>query len=167
MRYRPSARFRPYVVAALRCGHWEAVDKLIDHGAHSLLRHKGSGKTITYGLHDGGNEWNGARNMAKALGDICGCSFIENRNRKRSRKKDQVSGFSIDLARSELRTFHRSTDVDALHERHQIAAAELTRLREDGSRAAIDQARLVIAELRDVETHLSKLHQPFTPMLPA
>jgi hypothetical protein len=159
MKYQPSTRYRPYVQAALRCGHWEPLARTVDGGGHALLRHKETGVTVTYALHDGGNEWNGARNMAKALQDACGCQFIEPRNRKRSRKKIETSGFDPALAACQNAAWSR--EVDGLREQHATLTDEIKALAVSGNRTAVAEARDLVAQVLKVEQRLAELHQPF------
>src|SRR5690606_40444553 len=115
LRYAPSKRYAKYVKAAMACGHWRDGAKVTGNDK-ALLVHIRTGKTVAYGLHDGGSDWNGARNFAKEAGDICGCLFVQPRGRKRSRKADQRTDFDPSRARRENERWRESWggDVEAL-----------------------------------------------------
>lgn len=160
---KPATRYAEYVRKVKACGHWE-YDKSTGRDK-AVLRHK-SGATVAYNLHDGGNDWNGARNFAAEAGRACGCKFIESRGRKKSRKKIETSGFSLDAATREQRTFHAARGEDI--ERH---TAERDRLVEEmrdaarsGKRERICGIRDSLRRVREIEADLSeKFHQHIEP----
>lgn len=79
---KPSSRYAEYVRKLAACGHWTFTG--ITGGDKAVLRH--GRESVAYGMHDGGNERNGPRNFAAAAQRACGCTFIQPRGRKRSRK---------------------------------------------------------------------------------
>lgn len=165
---RPSPRYRPFVSAMLACGHWEQTDRTYDGGARAILRHKASGRTISYATHDTGNDSNGARNMAHDAGRICGCTFIQHRSRKRSRKAPQRSGFNLydsrDTSEHEQRRLDRHAELVAA----QLRTVErIEQLRQQASREASQQARDTVRRLRHIEQLLEQTHLPYTPYAPA
>lgn len=85
--YKPSPRYSEYA-RKIKCDEWECAGKTGDDKA--VLRHTRTGVTVAYGLHDGGNDWNGPRNFAAAVQAACGCRLIEPRGRKKSRKSLRV-----------------------------------------------------------------------------
>lgn len=81
---KPSKRFSEYVPKILACGHWEATGKIV--GNHlAEIRSTTGAESIFYGLHDGGNDLNSARNFATKAQRVCGCKFIEPRRRNAGR----------------------------------------------------------------------------------
>jgi|GEM_PF-5058289 len=117
MKYKPSARYAAYVRKILACGHWADGEQLVgNHNA--ILIHQSSGQTISYSLHDGGNDINSARRMARDAEQLCACSFLEARGRKKSRKAVVM----YDDARARADAKKRGDRADA--------AADLIELRE-------------------------------------
>lgn len=93
---KPSTRYSQYVRLII-CDEWESLGRRgNDKG---VLRHKVTGKTVAYNLHDGGNDWNGPRNFAAEVQRECGCRLIEARGRKRSRKAVPTSDEEVEVAR--------------------------------------------------------------------
>lgn len=90
---KPSPRFKEYVQKILACGHWRSGGPNGSHGG--LLIHSGTGETIVYQTHDGGNDLNSARNFAADAGKRCGCQFVEHRRRRPGKGRAQTTGFSI------------------------------------------------------------------------
>lgn len=163
----PSARYRQYVDKVRACGHWVFVR--MDGKAHAVIEHVATGQTWTYSTHDGGSEHNAARNFAKSVGDICGCVFIENRNRRRSRKAPQVSGFSLARAARESAAFHRAVDgeVGDLIRKRDRLIAEMKRLARKRSRDCIKRIPALIQSVQAIEATLSeRFHQPVEPFDP-
>lgn len=165
VRYAPSKRYAPYVKALMECGHWSDAETTT--GGHvAQLVHNATGQTVAYALHDGGNEWNAGRNFAKQAGDICGCTFIQPRGRKRSRKAVERTDFDIVRARRENEQWHESqgANIDALQTRHADAALRLDELSAGTpSRADLAEARQLCSEITETEAALTRLCQPFTP----
>lgn len=163
--YPPSKRFAEYVKAVMACGHWSDAETVIGNHAGQLV-HTATGQTVGYLLHDGGNDVNGPRNFARKAGAICGCTFIQPRGRKSSRKSIRGTGFDIKRARRETKKWHETegAQIDALHERHDAAATRLDELSAGSpTRAEIEEARGLCAEITETEAALTRLCQPFTP----
>lgn len=119
MKYAPSKRFGEYVRKLMACGHWEDAERADgDHVA--WVRHKATGKELNYQLHDGGNDTNSPRNMARAAQDICGCKFIEVRGRKRSRKAVRMYDAPKRSAKAEAK---RLAEFNARREREALQRA--------------------------------------------
>lgn len=162
LRYKPSKRWRPIVQAALKCGHWEAVGQTTDGGSSGLLRHIATGRTVTYALHDGGNDYNGCRNGAKLMQSICGCQFIEPRGRKRSRKPVGPSGFTLEKAKREHDQFIQSWSerVDALYDERAEEIAAVAELAYRETRAAIRGIPKHLRRIKAIERELANLNSP-------
>jgi len=119
MKYAPSKRFGEYVRKLMACGHWDDAER--SDGDHvAWIRHKATGLELSYQLHDGGNDTNSPRNMARAAQDICGCKFIEARGRKRSRKRIEQYERTPRSAKSELK---RLAEFEARREREALQRA--------------------------------------------
>ena len=129
---RPSARFAEYV-RKIACDEWEFVGT--SGGDKGILRHK-SGATVAYGLHDGGNDWNGPRNFATEVQRICGCRLIEHRGRKRSRKSAPGADPQVEASRRR----HAAEFAAKAEERERQRAQEEQR-RLAAERAAADDRR--------------------------
>lgn len=158
---RPSARYRPFVQKLLACGHWRMTNRTTDGGAKGVLEHVDSAATVCFATSDNGHEWNNARNMAHDAERICGCSFVEHRNRRRSRKAPERSGFSLEGTR------RNDTGEDARRARHgdllgaqQATITTLERMVADG---ATREAGQVALRLRDIEERLAETYLPYTP----
>lgn len=169
MKYRPSSRFREYVKKVMACGHWADGEQAIG-GDKAVLIHSSTGKTIAYQLHDGGNDWNSARNFATEAGAICGCSFVENRNRRRSRKAPETTDFNIARAQREQASWHGEwgPQIDRAHERRDAATVRLREIKASPStHATQNEAKKLIGQILAAEQVLCDYHQPFTPFSPA
>lgn len=86
----PSKRYAE-VLSKITCDHWVCEGRN-DHQA--FIRCILNGVRLSYGTHDGGNEWNSARNFAADMEKACGCRLIDHRNRRRSRKAFRPSGYT-------------------------------------------------------------------------
>lgn len=166
MKFKPSTRAAGYVRAALKCGHWEDAEQKNSHEA--FLRHIESGVLIGYPMHDGGSDYNSARNSANAMSALCGCKFVEARGRKRSRKADQHTDFDVTQAVREQRAWHREHDAQIEHwqQKRSTAIATLKRI-EHLKAEQREQALEACAQIIDAETHLRELHQIVEPFDPA
>lgn len=151
---KPSPRFAEYV-RKIKCGEWESLGPLgSDKGA---LRHTHTGQTVAYNTHDGGNEWNGARNFALTVQRICGCRLIEPRGRKRSRKAFRPSGFRVETSRPNPAVSARITELD---ERHAELRKRWDDLTANPTRENALAARQLLAEASGIEDELEALYQP-------
>lgn len=151
MIFKPSKRYAQYVPSVLACGHWEETGELSKH-SHAIIRHTATGATTAYATHDGGNEYNGARNFAQDCGRVCGCEFVEHRNRRRSRKADQVSGFVMPVESTEPEW------ISELWDRHHTLHENLQTMAAQPGRPNIKQARKLAKALHQIER---KLHNAF------
>lgn len=153
----PGPRHAEYVRKIAKCGHWEFVKTT--GGDKAVLAHRASGQTIAYGLHDGGNDYNSARNFATEAQRICGCRFIESRGRKRSRKKIETSGYQPRKTQSEL---DRSIEIDALLAEFADVDSRLYSYRVMPNRGRSDAAEAapLAARLIEIEQRLAALHHP-------
>lgn len=154
---KPSGRFWEYVRKVKSCGHWECDGRKGSDVA--VIRHVASGATLAYQLHDGGNDLNSARNFAASAQQVCGCKFVEQRSRKRSRKAPELTGFSP------TSSFSNPTQatVDRLNAQwrgldEQVAVFEA--LGSAATRSQINEALAVIRRRMQVEQKLRDLHQP-------
>lgn len=152
---RPSKRYAEYI-RRIKCDHWVADDKPVGNDK-AVLRCVLNDATAAYGLHDGGNDWNGPRNFAADIQKGCGCQIIESRGRKKSRKAIRPSGFSVASAHSPSPT---STEVEALMSQHDELRREFSELLKRGDRSAAERARGVLHEASVVANRLRALHQP-------
>lgn len=149
--HKPSKRYSEYVPAILSCGHWEETGTLSKH-SHAVIRHTATGATSAYATHDGGNDYNAARNFAADCGRVCGCDFVEHRNRRRSRKADQVTGFTVPTGSAEPEF------ITKLWERHRTILEGLHSMAATGVRPNIRKARREAKALGEVER---RLHDAF------
>lgn len=142
----PSKRYGEYL-RKVTCDEWEVVGLRGDDKV--VLRHRGTAMTIAYGTHDGGNDWNGPRNMALAMQRACGCRLIEPRGRKRSRKGRGPT--REDLALAAARRKHRERYEAEAETRGAARAAERAaaqrRAREIAAAADADRRRRDIEDL--------------------
>lgn len=153
LRYRPSPRFRPYVEKVMSCGHWLDTGRVVS-GDCAVLIHETTGHTIAYGLHDGGNDYNGARNFAAEAQAVCGCTFLQPRNRRRSRKV-----FTRDIAEreDEMRKQARITWLLNRQREHLEAVTHAQRSAFNRrTRSAHVAVMTRLAELKAIETQLDK-----------
>lgn len=128
VKYAPSRRFRPYVKKVMACGHWEDAEDCTGNDK-AILRHVVTGLTVAYHLHDGGNDQNAPRNFAADAGAICGCSFIEHRNRRRSRNRVVMYDDERQRAAAKRRgdEAERAAHINDLREACQYASAACQR----------------------------------------
>lgn len=154
LEYKPSPRFAEYV-RKITCDHWETAG--VSNNDRAVLRHKATGQTVSYALHDGGNDRNGGRNFAADVQRICGCRLLEVRGRKRSRKAVRPSGFSIGGTHNDPRL---SEEIDLLNETHKAQRSEWERLTASPTRPNAERARVLIGEIAETEASLERLHQP-------
>lgn len=89
--YPPSKRYAE-VLRKVTCDHWVPEERRNSHQAWLVCVL--NGVRLSYGTHDGGNEWNSARNFAADMEKACGCKLIDHRNRRRSRKAFRPSGYT-------------------------------------------------------------------------
>lgn len=144
-RPKPSKRFSCYV-RKITCGEWEALGPSGAGGHSAILRHT-SGATVSYALHDGGNDLNAPRNFAAEVQRICGCKLIEPRGRKRGRQKPQREDPQV--AASRRRHAAELERRDALRQAEAQEAAE-TAAKEAAWRAScrrIEEADRARAEI--------------------
>lgn len=151
MIFPPSKRFYEYVTAVLACGHWEETGRLVKH-SHAEIRNIQTGETTVYSTHDGGNDYNGPRNFATWCGRACGCEFVQHRNRRRSRKANQVSGFTMPTESSEPEF------ISKLWERHNAILDDL-HFAAKKPRPNIQDARRKIYALKEIERRLHNAFQ--------
>lgn len=149
---KPSRRFSEYV-RKISCDEWTSLGKGRDDVG--VLQHE-SGVTVAYGLHDGGNDINGPRNFAAEVQRICGCHLIEARGRKRSRKADQTSGFSI----AGTRPSATGDTVLALQLAHEHQRERWQKLIQSPTAVNAAEARALLPKIRHVENALRAFHQP-------
>jgi len=142
--YKPSRRFAEYV-RKIVCDEWE--DLGVRGNDLGVLRHKPSGITVAYALHDGGNEWNGPRNFAADVQKVCGCRLIEPRGRKTSRKSTAV----IADPQVEASRRRHATEWEAASQ-----ARETERAAEASRRAAAERAESDERRRRDIESLMRK-----------
>lgn len=135
---KPSRRFSEYV-RKIACDEWESGFDPIGNDK-GILRHRATGQTVAYNLHDGGNDWNGPRNFAAAVQRICGCPLIEARGRKHSRK----NFLAEDPREAAKREKYAAEHAERLEqrERDRIAALEAERRQQEAAaRARASQER--------------------------
>lgn len=143
-----SPRYAEYVRKLKACGHWYFAG--LSRGEHdAILRHRRTGRTVSYPSHDGGNEYNGARNFAAQAGQICGCTFVEHRGRKRSRKVDRSPRFIT------TRETQKSREVGERFDQLRARYIELI----DDARDNLDDLGPVREALR-IERELRQSYQP-------
>jgi hypothetical protein len=148
---RPSKRYRPFVQALLSCGHWRIPD-VKGNGHQAPIEHIGTGRRLWYETHDGGNDINSARNFASAAGKICGCTFVQPRQRKRSRKAFRGSGFENG---PRFVTFG-CRRIDDLMARHDEIVEDLRRL---GDTAPAGHKFNLARELGEIRDSLEENYQ--------
>lgn len=152
---KPSSRYAEYVRKLAACGHWEFTG--ITGGDKAVLSH--GRESVAYGMHDGGNDRNGPRNFAAAAQRACGCTFIQPRGRKRSRKAIEVSGFNPSTSYSNP----TQAEVDRLISEWRCLDGQIEEfeaLGESASRSQVNDALGVIRRRMEVEANLADLHQP-------
>lgn len=154
LHFKPSKRYAEYV-RLIKCDRWVADDKAVGNDK-AILRCVLNGATVAYGLHDGGNEWNGPRNFAAEVQKACGCQIVEHRGRKKSRKAIKPSGFQLTKAPS----CATSGEIERLTAQHDAQRGEWVELVANPSRNAASRARDLMAEIEATETRLRALHQP-------
>jgi len=152
---KPSSRYREYVDKVRACGHWEFSH--IDGKNHAVLTHAPTGQAVSYAMHDGGSEWNSPRNFASQAGRVCGCSFVEARGRKRSRKAPQLSGYSPRKTASEREA---AEEIDALYDQLSHLRGRFEDCAARKSRDDAQAARRLLERMAEVEGRLVALHQP-------
>ncbi len=152
--YKPSRRYAEYVRRI--CNEWEPAG--VSGNDLALIRHIPTGTVLAYGLHDGGNDHNSARNFASDVQRVCGCRLIEVRGRKRSRKAVRPSGFRLDDKRSNVAAQDRIADLSARHNELRRIWNDLV---SDPCRTNALLAREVLAEIVVVEAELSAAYQPY------
>lgn len=152
---KPSSRYREYVDKVRACGHWEFSH--IDGKSHAVITHTATNQTAAYALHDGGSERNAPRNFATQAGRVCGCSFVEARGRKRSRKAPQLSGYSPRKSLTERET---AEEVDALQDELADLRGRFERCLAKKSRNDVLTARRLQGRMSEVKERLADLHQP-------
>lgn len=96
---KPSSRYAEYVRKLAACGHWKFT--AIVGGDKAVLSH--GRESVAYGMHDGGNDKNGPRNFAAEAQRACGCTFIQPRGRKRSRKTFRDRDLRVEAQRRRYR----------------------------------------------------------------
>lgn len=151
MIFTPSKRYYEYVKAVLACGHWEETGRLVK-SSHAEIRHIATGAKNAYGTHDGGSEYNGPRNFATQCGRVCGCEFVQHRNRRKSRKADQLSGFVMPVESSEPEW------ITKLWQRRTSLLDDLLAMANEPGRPDVRRARRLAEALGEVER---KLHNGF------
>lgn len=154
LHFRPSKRYSEYV-RLIKCDHWVADDKPVGNDK-AVLRCTLNGKTVAYGLHDGGNDWNGPRNFAAEVEKCCGCRIIQPRGRKRSKKAIETSGFSI----AGTRPSASGDTVLALQLAHEHQRERWQELIKSPTAVNAAEARELLPKIRHVENALRALHQP-------
>ena len=152
---KPSSRYAEYVRKLAACGHWKFTG--IVGGDKAVLSHRGA--TVTYGMHDGGNDYNGPRNFAAAAQRACGCTFVQPRGRKRSRKAVTASGINPSSSYSNP-TQQTVDNLNAEWRRLTDSLAAFEALGGAASRCQVNEALQVIRRRADVEERLTELHQP-------
>lgn len=140
---KPSSRYAEYVRKLAACGHWKFAG--IVGGDKAVLDHDGT--TVSYGMHDGGNEHNGPRNFAAEAQKVCGCTFIQPRGRKRSRKKFSDRDPQVEAQRRKYReSVERKRKVESWCEMR----SRFLEARECGDSVAAGKAlRLIAKELAE------------------
>lgn len=133
---KPSKRYAEYV-RKITCDEWdEAGTTGNDKG---VLRHKATGATVAYCLHDGGNDWNGPRNFAAEVQRICGCRLIEARGRKTSRKAVSNIDPAVEAAKAKHVELHAERLEREFQQREAARAEEAKRIA--AAKAARDSDR--------------------------
>lgn len=163
-----SPRYAEYVGKIAHCGHWELTGKQTSDIVQ--IRRIGTSQTLAYGTHDGGNNWNGPRNFAAQAQRACGCRFVSPRNRKRSRKKVETSGFSVEAARREQSSWRRrfGADLDALIRRRYELIDQMRADAATGRRDRICGIAEKLREVRSIEDRIADdFHQPLERFDPA
>lgn len=129
---------------------------------HARIVWPPTGEHKAFGLTPSVASW---KTLATDVQRISGVEVWRKGNRKRSRKADQLSGFSLDHARRENGSWGGSWDerVDQLKARREGAVRELQRLVRAGDRTSALKAREVLEVVRTVEAELEAFHQPVTP----
>lgn len=149
---------REYVSKAEKCGHWTYVG--LDGQGHALIECTRTGERISYSLHK--SDLNGGRNFAHAAGRACGCVFVQPRGRKRSRKAVKPSGFSIEAATRENRSFHMAMEleIEATQDRLARLIMEAQRCASTGRRDDIRRIADLLVSIRKAEDELEGWCQP-------
>lgn len=122
---KPSKRYAEYV-RKIKCDEWAEAG--VSGNDKGILRHIATGVTVAYGLHDGGNDWNGPRNFASEVQRICGCQLIEARGRKASRKKVSSIDPQVEAARAKHAELHAERLEREHREREEARQVEERRL---------------------------------------
>lgn len=151
--HKPSSRFAEYI-RKIACDQWECAGASGNDKA--ILRHRETGQTVAYNLHDGGNDWNGPRNFALDVQRLCGCQLIEPRGRKKSRKSVRPSGFTLSAAPA----VPAVGEIDELNAKHEAQREEWLALIREGGRNAASRARVLLQDVAVTEKRLRALHQP-------
>lgn len=155
-------RVRKVVSAALD-GGWEYVG--INGGGHGEIRWPATGVRASFSFTP--SDWRGALNMAQFIKRSSGVECWTHQTRRKSRKKDQHTDFSLEQCQKE----QSGPYVSAMRERnerlrreHMEKIEEFRLLRDAGdNRTVISQAREILHRILEIEKGLENLHQPFTP----
>lgn len=128
---------------------------------HLMLTHPDGGAVT---IPSTPSDYRSRRNVIATLERVSG-QRIDRPNHRRSRKKVERSGFSVDVARREQTTWDAAwgDHVDSLRERHDSAVCELRKLAATPTRTCVEKARELVAVIRYTEDRLRALHQPFDP----
>lgn len=130
---------------------------------HARIVWPKTGDRLTFGLTPSVASW---KSLATDIRRVSGVQVWRKGNHKRSRKKVTTSGFSIDVARKETRTWHESHDADIAalldeRERHIGACRQAARRRH--SLPLIPPLLDVIAHVEKRLAHLGNPVEPFDP----
>lgn len=127
---------------------------------HCRITWPKSGESLTFGTTPSVASW---KSLATEIKRASGVETWRKGNRKRSRKKVQTSGFSLDAARREQSTWHRQydADLDAMRARH---ASLVDEMRADAASGRRDRICAIAAKLREVQGIEARIadefHQP-------
>lgn len=141
----------------LACGHWKQTGAATNHTAE--IQHTTTGQSLWYQTHDGGNEWNAARNFAAEAQALCGCKFIEPRGRKRSRKAIRGTGFNLNDAVAD----NARWDGPVADARPRIEEIDAQVVQLDPHRDR-DQALALLRERERLAAVLEAGYQPVPPL---
>jgi len=124
---------------------------------HAKLIWPKTHELVTFGLTPSVASW---KSVATDIKRVSGVEVWHKGNRKRSRKADQLTGFSLDAARRECKSWHgdHDEDVDALRAQHDEL---IERCRELAARRhQLREIPPLLKRIACIEKRLRALSQP-------
>lgn len=127
---------------------------------HAAIRWPKTGARLTFGSTPSVASW---KTLATDIEKASGVKVWRKGNRKRSRKADALTGFSIDAARRESRTFHSAwgSSIQSLTEERDELVAAIYEAAADGRRDHLRGIAPRLARVAEIERVLADdFHQP-------